>query len=192
MERRLTVAQLDQRLTLGLSEMWMRGVLRLWTGRFKSFFKSLLGMKNWRKFFGGLGTAARKTNFKKNINSLIGVRKVGNNFIFSGPQLEVVNIAGYDTIDGSIGIDGKLHWVQLVIMKYFTKNDVEWEPKSTLNEGYHRERHGVISRHDGVIIPRSPKLEKCYRSNRKTEASPDERMKAVAELRVWNNGVFKR
>ncbi|GMP55765.1 hypothetical protein CsSME_00020489 [Camellia sinensis var. sinensis] len=148
MEPRLTVTQLDQRLTLGLSEMWMR-----FTGRSKSFFKSLLGIKDWQKFFGGLGTAARKTDIKKWINSLVGVREVGNNFVFSGPRLEVVNVAGYDTINGSIGIDEKLHWVQLVIMKYFTENDVEWEPKSTLNEGYHRERHGVISRHDGIIIP---------------------------------------
>ncbi|GMQ01226.1 hypothetical protein CsSME_00047933 [Camellia sinensis var. sinensis] len=65
MKPRLTLSQLDQRLTLGLSEMWTRGAVRLWTGRSKSFFKSLLGMKDWRKFFGGLGTAARKTNIKK-------------------------------------------------------------------------------------------------------------------------------
>ncbi|GMQ09386.1 hypothetical protein CsSME_00052780 [Camellia sinensis var. sinensis] len=162
MEPRLTVARLDQRLTLGLSEIWMRGAVRLWTGRSKSFFKSLLGMKDWRKFFGGLGTAVfiwgelpvPRSNEIIIPSSLVGVKEVGNDFVFSGPRLEVVNVVGYDTIDGSIGIDGKLHRVQLVIMKYFTENDVEWEPKSTLNKGYHRERHGVISRHDGVIIPK--------------------------------------
>ncbi|GMP75863.1 hypothetical protein CsSME_00032806 [Camellia sinensis var. sinensis] len=158
MEPRLTVAQLDQRLTLGLSEMWMcRGAFRLWTGKSKSLFKSLLRMKDWRKFFGGLGTAARKINIKK--YSLIGVREVDNNFVFSRPRLEVINVASYDTIDGSIGIDGKLHWVQLVIMKYFTEKGVEWEPKSILNEGCHRERHGVISRYDGVIIPNQPQMD---------------------------------
>ena len=36
----------------------------LWTGKSKSFFKSLLGTKDWRNFFGGLRTATRRTEVR--------------------------------------------------------------------------------------------------------------------------------
>lgn len=52
-----------------------------------------------------------------------------------------------------------MHRVQLIVVKYLAKKSVEWEPKSALNEGYHREGHRISCRHDGVILPSQPQID---------------------------------
>ncbi|GMP79382.1 hypothetical protein CsSME_00034952 [Camellia sinensis var. sinensis] len=44
-------------------------------------------------------------------------------------------------------------------MKGLSENDIEREPKSTLYEGHYGERHRVLIKHNGVLLPCQPKMD---------------------------------
>mgnify|MGYP003702327697 FL=1 len=114
----------------------------------------------WAKF------PISRSNDKIIPGSLVGIREVGYNFELGGPRLEVVAITsflqvkgahgitkldiskgdpnvllpsqGYDTINHSIRVDGKLHRVQPIEVENLAKEGIEWMPESTFSKGYNR------------------------------------------------------